>query len=115
MVASVTIVSGRPSGVEAERASRGSPPRCRCPRRRRSCMTMVRVSGQLNSARTGTPQVRLSRNVTSTTSTCSSTGLVVDDQVAERVRVEPRAVPRVEPVGDHVLRLADARAGRSPR
>ena len=70
---------------------------------------MVRVSGQLNSARTGTPQVRLSRKVTSTTSRCSSTGLVVDDQVRERVRVEPRAVPGVEPVGDHVLRLAGPR------
>ena len=34
--------------------------------------------------------------------------IVVDDQVAEGVRVEPRAMPRIEPVGDHILRLADA-------
>jgi hypothetical protein len=39
------------------------------------------------------------------------TGIVVDDQVAECVRVEPRAMPRIEPVGDHILRLADAGLG----
>ena len=36
-------------------------------------------------------------------------GLVVDDQMAERVRVEPTPVPGIEPIGDHVLRLAHAR------
>jgi hypothetical protein len=34
------------------------------------------------------------------------TGIVVDDQVAESVRVEPRAVPEVEPVGDDILGFA---------
>ena len=43
------------------------------------------------------------------------TGIVVDDQVAEGVRVEPRAVPRIEPIGDHVLRARRCRAWRSPR
>jgi hypothetical protein len=33
------------------------------------CITIVRRCGQVNSARTGTPHVRLSRNVTFTTST----------------------------------------------
>jgi hypothetical protein len=38
------------------------------------------------------------------------TGIVVDDQVAECVRVEPRAVPGVEPIGDDVLGFTDPRA-----
>ncbi len=70
MVASVTMVSGRPSlftprGVAWVSTTLPAP----SPSTMR--ITMVRVSGQLNSARTGTPQVRLSRKVTSTTSTCS--------------------------------------------
>ena len=71
MVASVTMVSGRPC------SSRPSGVACvsttlAVPSPSTMCITMVRASGQVNSARTGTPQVRLSRKVTSTTSVRSS-------------------------------------------
>jgi hypothetical protein len=35
------------------------------------------------------------------------TGIVVDEQVTEGVRVEPGAVPRIEPVGDDILGFTD--------
>jgi hypothetical protein len=38
-------------------------------------------------------------------------GFIVNDEVTEGVRVKPRAVPRVETVGDHVLGFADAWLG----
>ena len=71
MVASVTMVSGRPwssrpSGVAWVSTTLAVPSPSTM------CITMVRASGQVNSARTGTPQVRLSRKVTSTTRVRSS-------------------------------------------
>ena len=45
----------------------------------------------------------------------SRRGGVVDDEVAEGVGVVPRAVPRVEAVGDDVGRLADAAHGDDGR
>lgn len=54
------------SRVSLDDASRPSPSRMR--------MTMVRGPGQTNSARTGTPMPRLTRNVTSTRKRSSSSG-----------------------------------------
>ena len=70
MVASVTMVRGlpsapRPSGVACVSTMLPAPSPSVM------IMTIVLASGHENSARTGTPQVRLSRNVTSTTR-CSS-------------------------------------------
>ena len=68
MVASVTIVHAavrRQDRVGVAWVSTTLP----APSPSVMCITIVRRSGQVNSARTGTPQVRLSRNVTSTTST----------------------------------------------
>ena len=50
----------------------------------------------------------VSRNVTSTMSTLSSLRSSTTTRWLNAVRVVPRAVPRVEPVGDDVPRLADA-------
>ena len=71
MVASTIIVRGLPSGpgpIGVAWVSTTLP----APSPSVIVMTIVRASGQANSARTGTPQRRLSRNVTSTVSTSSS-------------------------------------------
>ena len=75
-------------------------------------ITMVRGSGLVNSATTGTPN-RPMRNVTATWKRSASSGGVRRRrrehlELGERVRVKPRAVPRVQPVGDDVARLARA-------
>ena len=77
-------------------------------------MTMVRGSGLVNSATTGTPN-RPMWNVTGTRKRSASSGRSTSVgwrrqhlELSERIRVIPGAVPRVEPVGDDVARLARA-------
>ena len=67
MVASVIMVSGRPSASTPSGVAWVSTT-LPAPSPSTIRITIVRASGQVNSARTGTPQVWLSRKVTSTTS-----------------------------------------------
>jgi hypothetical protein len=73
-------------------------------------ITIVRLSGQANAARTGT----LRSGSTGTSRPLLrliTAGIIVDDQMAEGVREEPGAVPGREPVGDDILRFTDPGLG----
>src|ERR1700712_1075370 len=70
MVASVTMVTGSPA-LSTPIGVAWVSTRDRVPSPSVISMTMVRASGQENSARTGTPQVWLRRNATSTVSNSS--------------------------------------------
>ena len=107
IVASVIIVRGRPHGSGAIGVAWVSTT-LPAPSPSTMVMTMVRASGQANSARTGTPSRAGEPERHVHHEDLVVAGVVVDDEVAERIRVVPGAVPRVEPVGDDVVRLADA-------
>jgi hypothetical protein len=69
------------------------------------CITIVRLSGQVNSVRKEYPgPAQPECHVHYQYLICA--GSVVDDQVTEGVWVAPGAVPRIQPVGDNVLGFA---------
>ena len=70
-------------------------------------ITIVRASGQLNTARTGMPEPAAEPEGHVDHEVLVGTRVVVDGQMAERVRVEPGTVPGIEPVGHDVAGFAD--------